>query len=684
MNSPTEEQKLIVDRIGEGKNVIVDAVAGSGKTTTVLWVAKSNPHKKILQLTYNRSLKDEVCEKRDTFNLNNLEVQTYHGFASKLFKKSIHNDNLLIDAIRNKGKITYSVDILVLDEVQDMTANYFTLSNIVTSKVMVLLGDPYQMIYKYKGANLDYLFNRGNIWNRVFEKLTLTISFRLTHQMGSFMNEVVLRENRFHTVKVGPKVNYLHVNPFEAGATMIYTAIADLLKEGYRSEDIFILASSVKSMTSPFNYLLNELSRNNVPIYKPINDEEKLTESVIENKIVVSTFHQAKGRERKIVVVYGFDSFLRKTWKDVDFQICPEFVYVALTRAKEHLFIVHSEKDEKLPFIKHKLSEIKSLDYIKFTGSMKDGIYTQLVGPRNITVTNMVSYLNSELEYELEKALSGIISMQSTGSKIMMTNEIRSEKFNTVEPVSHLNGLAIPALYEKKKTGKSRMEEEVKRDKRYSHLRKESAETVADMLLFANIYTTITNGNLDHYLNQIQSYDWLPDSAVDLAHNNLDGILTDASMTFEETVTYSDIEVVIDGAVDCIQGTTLWEFKCVSAISISHFLQTVVYAWMSRLNGIDIRRICLYNISGGELYEIQTDYKLLEQVFTIIKKAKLKQDYDPELEQLKTKQMASASDIKSKLQMKLDDVPDDKIEPRDACLVIKPQLTGIITLTPKK
>ena len=47
---PSEEQEKIINAIVNNKNVIVNAVAGSGKTTTVLLIANKLQHKKILQI----------------------------------------------------------------------------------------------------------------------------------------------------------------------------------------------------------------------------------------------------------------------------------------------------------------------------------------------------------------------------------------------------------------------------------------------------------------------------------------------------------------------------------------------------------------------------------------------------------------------------------------------------------
>ena len=65
------EQDFILQNIKKGENVIVDAVAGSGKSTVVLSIASQIPNKKILQITYNSMLRKEVKEKVKSKRKNN-------------------------------------------------------------------------------------------------------------------------------------------------------------------------------------------------------------------------------------------------------------------------------------------------------------------------------------------------------------------------------------------------------------------------------------------------------------------------------------------------------------------------------------------------------------------------------------------------------------------------------------
>ena len=61
--TPSDEQMTVIQAIKDGFNVQVDAVAGSGKTTTVLSLADQISDKIIIQLTYNSELKEEVVQK---------------------------------------------------------------------------------------------------------------------------------------------------------------------------------------------------------------------------------------------------------------------------------------------------------------------------------------------------------------------------------------------------------------------------------------------------------------------------------------------------------------------------------------------------------------------------------------------------------------------------------------------
>ena len=77
----TNEQFAIINSTG---NIKVNAVAGSGKTTTIIEYAKSRPRSSnILYLVFNRSVKEEAIRKFSNQGMNNVTVETAHSLAYK-------------------------------------------------------------------------------------------------------------------------------------------------------------------------------------------------------------------------------------------------------------------------------------------------------------------------------------------------------------------------------------------------------------------------------------------------------------------------------------------------------------------------------------------------------------------------------------------------------------------------
>lgn len=77
----SEEQKEIIASSG---NIKINAVAGSGKTTTVIEYAKTRPRDSfILYLAFNKSVKIEAEEKFRRKHIHNVKVETAHSLAYK-------------------------------------------------------------------------------------------------------------------------------------------------------------------------------------------------------------------------------------------------------------------------------------------------------------------------------------------------------------------------------------------------------------------------------------------------------------------------------------------------------------------------------------------------------------------------------------------------------------------------
>lgn len=86
---PSKYQKAVYTYILKGKgNAVVDAVAGSGKSTTIVNALKIIPrNKSILFLAFNKSIVDEL--KKKIGDLPNVEVSTLHSLGARALMKTV-------------------------------------------------------------------------------------------------------------------------------------------------------------------------------------------------------------------------------------------------------------------------------------------------------------------------------------------------------------------------------------------------------------------------------------------------------------------------------------------------------------------------------------------------------------------------------------------------------------------
>lgn len=83
--TPTSEQQAILDGFKNTTgNIKVLALAGTGKTSTLLELVKQNPSDTFLYLAFNRVVKEEVENKAKANGLHNLKVKTQNGFCLEL------------------------------------------------------------------------------------------------------------------------------------------------------------------------------------------------------------------------------------------------------------------------------------------------------------------------------------------------------------------------------------------------------------------------------------------------------------------------------------------------------------------------------------------------------------------------------------------------------------------------
>lgn len=120
----TSEQQAIIASTG---NIRINAVAGSGKTTTIIEYARTRPRKsKILYLAFNKSVKVEAQKKFEMLGLTNVRVETAHSLAYK---------HIVIRFKYNVRALSYRatdiVDILKMRQLGERHAEYILANHVL-------------------------------------------------------------------------------------------------------------------------------------------------------------------------------------------------------------------------------------------------------------------------------------------------------------------------------------------------------------------------------------------------------------------------------------------------------------------------------------------------------------------------------------------------------------------------
>lgn len=621
----SEEQFEIIRHL-ENFNIVVDSVAGSGKTTTNLYIAKYFETKKILLLTYNSKLKIETREKVKSLKIKNLETHSYHSFCVKYYDHKCFTDteikNILKSKIVCKTKINY--DVILLDEAQDMTDLYYELickinkDNAKNAKIC-LLGDEFQSIYDFNNADKRYITYADKIFNfneTSWKKCCLSVSFRVTNKIADFINNIMLNSDRLKTTKNSvdkPKYIICDIFPnrfdkYDVESYKPYIEISNFLEKGYKPQEIFILAPSLKSIRSPVRLFENCLKTNlpKLPVYVPSSEEEKLDENVIKNKLVFSTFHQAKGLERKVVFIFGFDNGYFKYYKPSKNEFdCPNELYVATTRAKEHLVMFHHCKNDYLPFLnKSKLEKFSIKEECCFYEPSSEKKINNEIG---IQVTNMIKHLPQDIIDKCIKYLE-IKNIRKINDKINIPHKIKNKTFQ--ESVSEINGIGIPALFEFSEFGNTGILDYcINFDKSHKcvndlllsfqkkHIKKlmsiKKNKTFEENFLYVStIYNSLNSGYLFKSC-QIDNFNWIKD---DISSKCLDRMLSlkiTKNAQFEKSAMLSNMQKgdvpellnrKICGRYDCVDGDIIYEFKCTEKLEKEHYLQLAIYMYVDKIN----------------------------------------------------------------------------------------------------
>jgi len=346
-------QEKFAKRIPYG-HYMISGVPGSGKTVILfsraIFLLNKNPDWNIKIVTYNRSLSnklnDDLNKMRDDLTFmdlkyENISVSTFHSLAlesADIIKPhnpsdDFWNNDLPLKAIE-KARPKY--DAILIDEYQDFYDVWIKLClalckkhlyNGRKSENLFLAGDRLQSIYNPKehtwkslGVNIQ---GRSKLLKHSYRSGKSHIELALDFLMSdrTLKNEIEkFYEGRDGIDNEGGLDNEIEF--LDGRYDNINTLLHKLMLEfGYKPEEILILTPTTNGANKLFNQFDDFLKSNSI------------VKKVVDNKIMITTYHSSKGLESKVCILVNVDNF------DKNVTVNKKLVYVGITRASERLYI---------------------------------------------------------------------------------------------------------------------------------------------------------------------------------------------------------------------------------------------------------------------------------------------------------------------------------------------------------
>ncbi len=592
------EQKNFINEALKGKNILVDACIGSGKTTAIQQLCdKISSDNNILYLTYNRLLKIDA---RSKIKNKNVTVTNYHGFAYRELRKIGIKSGItdLIQRFIKEKPLLNTYDVLIIDEYQDIEQELAELLLYIKSSnpniQIIAVGDMQQKIYDKTTLNVSEFINHylGN-----FENLEFTRCFRLSkgiaNKLGRIWNKSIIGVNNDCIVE---EMNLKQVEDFLSKQNP-----SDVLCLGSRNGDLSDTLNILESK-HPEKYNKNT-------VYASISDSDS-TGSTLPNKdsAIFTTFDSSKGLERKICVVFDFtESYwqVRISKPQQSFEILRNIFCVAASRGKEHIIFVN--KGERM------LSETtlshNTIDNLNLN---------------NINISDMFDFKYKENIEECYSLLNIKCLPQFDVSPIHINNS------DGLIDLSPCIGIYQEAVffddYEIDKDIELLIELNKKRKNLYNEKIKNSS--LEKKILFFTFLDT----NQERYINQVET-PFIDKIAEKQICNRLsEQFLPDENVQKFCRIDFSkeqngNIDFSAIGYADVIKDNIVYELKFVSELNHEHFLQCASY-----IIALNLEKGILWNTRNNSMYEITIPDKkqFLDSVTKTITKQNINEYYQPQ------------------------------------------------------
>ena len=339
----SEEQKAVIRRVSRTDgNLYVEGPAGSGKTLISLYALKDfveNESGNLLFLMYNHSLYGYLKTALNELDIiNGARIATKDKFfwdlaKTKGFSPPLDLDyqdkyNMIMNVLLSED-LEKQYDIIVVDEVQDISGNEFEIIKKLGNKI-ITLGDFNQGIYKTDMSRTK-MMTLGDFEN-------LSTVFRYHIEIAKLANNFTERDLP-SMVREGNGVKPKIVDVTEE---QLFPEIAEILRNlVLRRKRVGVISPDKDKLKALQAYLKN----NNVEsIYYEENRDFREHDFSTTVPLLLSSF-SAKGLEFENVIVFGFNKYNSRIEKLMAENLLKEIIFVSITRCNSDLFIVRTPNE---------------------------------------------------------------------------------------------------------------------------------------------------------------------------------------------------------------------------------------------------------------------------------------------------------------------------------------------------
>lgn len=344
----TEKQRLIVETTKSKVVVVASAAAGKTRCITerVRWLLDQGvAPEKIAAITFTNAAAEEISERLG--NPEGVYIGTIHGLANYFLRlggvdtSQILNEEKfdeLFECIKKNSHCIQRIDHLIVDEAQDSNPEQFEfLLDMIMPDNFMLMGDHRQSIYRWNGAEPDYILDLME--DPEVEVYELNENFRNAPEILDYARNLIRPagyDYADHSVAMRKmRGSIVDVEYSGTGIAKTIKRRVDAGQDKYK--DWFILTRS----NAQSEEMIAHLKKLNIPCdtFKKSNlDNKGLNEKMKEDTVKVLTIHTAKGLEAKNVAVIGAQ------YRSIE-ERC--IAYVAATRARDLLVWTRSPKKRK-------------------------------------------------------------------------------------------------------------------------------------------------------------------------------------------------------------------------------------------------------------------------------------------------------------------------------------------------